>query len=415
MDTKINFLIIGGYSCGNFGDEIILRSLVQNISKTFEYPKIKILPFFSNKKFILHNLEEVFTAEPIQLFRAIDQSDVVIFGGGGVIQELSKRKSILRGVIKNLEIALMLDKKCILLGVGAGPINTQHAKKLTKFYLDRVNLITTRDKKSYDFLRDIGVKNKKLYITSDLSFCLDIPKNKIVTGTDINKNSKVGISIINLYRNKLLNKDEYDRFRDTFVDFCRWVIDECKVDLYLFPFQIGHEGDLVECEYLRERINSNKVVIVDTANLYNFLSSFNKMDYFVAMRYHSVLLSIIFKKPFMAISYHPKVISMMEENSLSQYLIRTDDSIIRYQKVFNLVIKNLEQFSNNLREILVQEKKKANSNFVYLANLIDKLKTTENKTSFFKYNFRCIYFFILIVEYYMHRLKKFLKRRFFEK
>ena len=69
--------------------------------------------------------------------------------------------------------------KVMLYSNGIGPLERKGNIKKTKKILDKVDLITLRDERSYKTLHEIGIENKNVKVTADPALDLDIADEKL--------------------------------------------------------------------------------------------------------------------------------------------------------------------------------------------------------------------------------------------
>ncbi|MEM3426932.1 MAG: hypothetical protein QW212_01540 [Nitrososphaerales archaeon] len=82
--------LCGYYGFGNLGDELLLLRVFRDIRRMF--PKVKVFAWSADEKVSLGLLGEdgvtcVSRFEPQETVRAVRDSDVVVTGGGGLMNE----------------------------------------------------------------------------------------------------------------------------------------------------------------------------------------------------------------------------------------------------------------------------------------------------------------------------------------
>jgi polysaccharide pyruvyl transferase CsaB len=134
-------LLIGYYGYGNLGDEILMEESV-DILRSLGFKKIDVLyprPM-NNKRFT-----PVKKMNPFYIILSILKSDVVFFGGGGILQDETSFRSFAYYSLIALTASL-LGKKVIFLGNSFGPVRKKLSKNLLR--------IIARSKKVVFFPRD---------------------------------------------------------------------------------------------------------------------------------------------------------------------------------------------------------------------------------------------------------------------
>ena len=111
----------------------------------------------------------------LKFFGALKNSDVLVSGGGSLLQDVTSLKSLIYylGIIY---AALFMRKKVVIFAQGIGPINSSAGKFLTKLALRHAEKISVRDKKSQELLKSWGITSE---LVKDPILELNLPiKNK---------------------------------------------------------------------------------------------------------------------------------------------------------------------------------------------------------------------------------------------
>ena len=160
MTKKI--CISGYYGFDNFGDEVILSTLVENLKKFKKPPQITV--FSSNPKKTAKELgiESAHSFNLKDILINLAKCDYLISGGGSLLQDVTSKKSLIYylGIIT---LSQILGKKTIIFAQGLGPIKNKFLKKLTAKTLKKVKYITVRDEKSIELLNSWGIKAERCY------------------------------------------------------------------------------------------------------------------------------------------------------------------------------------------------------------------------------------------------------------
>ena len=163
--------VVSGYiGFDNFGDEAIARVLTQNL-KQRGANKITLISSNPKKTAKLYGVESV---GMFGFLKPIINCDVLISGGGSLLQDVTSLKSLIYylGIIMT---ALFFRKKVIIFAQGFTPFRTKIGKLLTKFVLKRCHKITVRDKKSQELLSGMGIDST---LVSDPVFGINVPQKE---------------------------------------------------------------------------------------------------------------------------------------------------------------------------------------------------------------------------------------------
>jgi len=175
MTRPSSVLVSGYYGCGNAGDEAVLAGLVEGFRRSDPAVELTVLSGDPRATESEHGVRAV----PRGLgsaWRHARASDLLISGGGGLLQDTTSWRSPLYylGVIK-LAQAAGIPVAC--LGQGIGPLRRRFVRFLARRVLSRVQLITVRDRRSSEALRELGLA-RHVEITADLAFLLPSPSRE---------------------------------------------------------------------------------------------------------------------------------------------------------------------------------------------------------------------------------------------
>ena len=160
--------IVSGYiGFDNFGDEAIAHVLTEKLKKEGAE---KITLISSNPERTKRN-HGVNSCPMLKFFDSLKEADVLISGGGSLLQDVTSLKSLIYylGVIY---AALFLRKKVIIFSQGIGPIRSIFGQILTRIALMNCSEISVRDKKSQELLNKWGIKSE---LVKDPIFSLELP------------------------------------------------------------------------------------------------------------------------------------------------------------------------------------------------------------------------------------------------
>ncbi|MBP5094092.1 MAG: polysaccharide pyruvyl transferase CsaB [Abditibacteriota bacterium] len=160
MSRKI--LLSGYYGFGNAGDEAVLSGILSSLSEALD-GDITVLS--SNPAYTLehHNVSAVHRYK--QLLPAVAGCDLLISGGGSLLQDATSKRSIYY-YLAVLRLAQIMGKKTMIYAQGIGPVNSNAARKATAKAINKADAVTVRDTESAELLREIGV-TKDITVVGD--------------------------------------------------------------------------------------------------------------------------------------------------------------------------------------------------------------------------------------------------------
>ena len=152
----MKILLSGYYGFDNAGDDAVLFAIVQALREMVKDGKITVLSNQPEKTAKEFGVNAVNRWGKKEIFRAVRNCDVLISGGGSLLQDVTSKNGILYylGIIK---LAQMLGKKVMVYAQGIGPIREPRNRKLTAKILYKVQAITVRDFESRTEPLEMGV------------------------------------------------------------------------------------------------------------------------------------------------------------------------------------------------------------------------------------------------------------------
>ena len=132
------YLISGYIGFDNFGDEAIASVLVSNLKKNGA-EKITVLSSNPEKTARLYDVN---SEHFLKFFKPILETDVLISGGGSLLQDITSLKSLLY-YLAIILFAQAMNKRVIIFAQGFTPFRTKIGEFFTKFVLKRCSKISS--------------------------------------------------------------------------------------------------------------------------------------------------------------------------------------------------------------------------------------------------------------------------------
>lgn len=167
-------VISGYYGYGNVGDEIVLESLVHWLRESNLASDIVVLSADPYRTSARLDVRSVHRYNPFRVMTALVHCDLLLSGGGSLIQDLTSVRSSLY-YLGILAAATLLRRKVAVAGQGIGPIRSGLVRKLTQIVLSGVDYISLRDQGSVEYLSNIGVPQSQIRLGADLAFLQSSP------------------------------------------------------------------------------------------------------------------------------------------------------------------------------------------------------------------------------------------------
>ena len=274
--------VISGYiGFDNFGDEAICGILTRHL-KEIGAEKITVISADPEKTSRLYGVKSV----PIlEFFRPVIEADVLISGGGSLLQDITSLKSLLY-YIAVIMAGIAFDKKVYIFAQGFAPFRTKIGRFLTKIILKRCSKITVRDINSQKMLEDMGIESE---VISDPVFA---------ENTDNTEHSGIGVQL-----------RSFPTVTEEFLKGLASAISEKfkGEKIKLFSFQDSSDWPVIRkfAEYLTA--NGNLIEIYKDLSVAECINEVSKLEYLIAMRFHACLIAAKSGVKVLGINYDEKV------------------------------------------------------------------------------------------------------------
>lgn len=341
-------VISGFYGFHNIGDEAILLTLTQRLKAMNPNVDITVLsktPEETTEKFKVRAVDR---NNFFKVLKAILSCDVLLSGGGSLLQDYTSARSI-HYYLAILRMGLLFRKKVFLISNGIGPLVREKNRKRVAKILNKICHSTVRDENSKQLLLEIGVAPQKVSVSIDLVIGMEkVDKTRgkeILDGLDFihSERQKVAIAI----RQKDFRTEER---RTELVNLANQL--SSRYNVIFVPFYYKNDTKIVDD--LKDLVDENVYFIKKKYNSTEFMSLVQNMDLLVGSRLHSLIFALVAEVPFVGISYDPKI-----EN----FLDMIDRTPICKMETFSseLILKEInhyfEDYAVKMNDVLVSKKR----------------------------------------------------------
>lgn len=150
-------VLSGYYGFGNLGDEAILAAIAQELVAELPEVEIEVLSGCPAATQRIYGLEACDRWRLSCIWRALRRADMLVQGGGGLIQDATSALSpaYYLGV---LLAAWLLGKPYVIFCQGVGPLQRWIWRRLTVFLFGGARLVIVRDQESAELLLRMGLR-----------------------------------------------------------------------------------------------------------------------------------------------------------------------------------------------------------------------------------------------------------------
>lgn len=211
-------------------------------------------------------------------------------------------------------IGKTLKKPLVIYGGSIPQYKNFLTRKWMAFLLNRITLITLREKKSLENLLSIGYNGDRAFVTADLAFLLN-PADKIesiMQSENINTNSLlIGITVtrykaITAYKS-LNTRESYKKHSILIANVLDFLVETKNAEVIFIPHSLGlekHLDDRILSEYIFDKCkNKERIkVIKNEYSAEELKALIGKCDFFIGERLHSVIGAMSMNVPSIVLS-----------------------------------------------------------------------------------------------------------------
>ena len=321
-----HLLLSGYYGYGNAGDEAVLAGLVAGFRAApsageMAAGELEIVALSGRpaETRAAHGIAAADRYKPGALLREIHRADLVLSGGGSLLQDVTSAHGIFYylGVVR---MAQILGRKTMFIAQGIGPLRLARSRRLVRSVADRLNAVTVRDPDSAALLRAIGVTRPPIEVTADPALLLGGPA-PAADGT-----ASFGVA--------LRPWSGQEGLAVHVADACLSVLSGRRA--LLLPMQPQTDKPVAE-QFARQwhqgdQVRNRATLCSLEKGLTPLLSNIAASELMIGMRLHALILAAAAGIPSVALSYDPKVDAFMQGSGQGDAvydLARSDPDVLQ--------------------------------------------------------------------------------------
>ena len=366
LSKQDEILVSGYYGFKNSGDDALLKSIIDDLKKYKESPNIVVLSANPRETSKTYRVKAVNRLSPFGILRHMKKADMLISGGGTLIQDRTSTKSLLY-YLTIIRMAKEHGLKVMLYSNGIGPLLKDSNKQYTKKVLNKVDLITLRDNESLQTLQSIGVNEPKIMVTADPALTLKIPDKsigkKILHEVKVPDRRLMGISV---RKWEGLGAD----FEKIIARICDRAAEE--YDLYPVFLPMQASKDMAISKSIMSKMKQKASIIENHQTVDDMLSVVGCMDFCIGMRLHTVMYSAINSVPVIGLVYDPKISSFMTNTGQTNCINVEELTEEKLYSILEETIRDYVKIKDSLKKSYTSLNKKAQLNGQLAVELYEK-------------------------------------------
>lgn len=269
-------LVCGYYGFANTGDEAICLAITQELKARGH--EVTVLSNNPEQTAKLYGVKAVKRMHPIQTPLAIMQSDLLLSGGGGLLQDKTSSRT-LTYYLGIIQFAKFFGKRVAVFNQSIGPLSDSGRTRVAAALQNSTNIV--RDTGSLALLESLGLK---VQLGGDPALLLKKPAAQTAQNQVL-----------------IAPREGQAAATDCLVELAKRLVQHGK-KVVVLGFQPGWDDD-----ELKAFEGIQNVTTQSTDNPYTALELIAQSEVVVGVRLHAVILAAAARVPFYGISYDPKV------------------------------------------------------------------------------------------------------------
>ncbi len=359
---RYDILLSGYYGFNNFGDDMVLKTIVNSVKEEMPDTEIAILTKHPRETSLNIGVDSRDRYNFFDVIKTIKQSRIYAYGGGTLLTDVTSRKSLLYYTF-TFKYAKHNGLKTAIIGNGVGPFIHKSSEAAAMGILSIADTVTLRDNDSYNLAKKASKNN--ISLTSDASL--------LYTPTEKGKNAKERF----IYKNSLAPKGyfilsvrEWKTAPKNYLAMIAQTADRMARQYSLTPLliPIQMEKDRAVTEQLKTLINAESIVLPDENNNVDTICSLiDDSAFTLSMRLHPLIYSYSAGVPLLGISYDEKIDAFFRQTNSKDCIKLSELSI---ELLFEKASSAYENKNPSTDQRIEEMKKASMGNITALTGLL---------------------------------------------
>ena len=303
-------LISGYYGFDNFGDEAILKMLLEKLKDC----DVTVLTADPRKTFDAYGVHTVYTFSLDHVLKELAYCDVLISGGGSLLQNETSNQSLwfYSSIIK---FAQLMRKQVVIFAQGIGPVKGWFSTGYVKKILKCSDYISVRDEKSLELLKKWKIDAN---LVCDPLYALETKP--------MDRTKKIGLQLRKFHT---LTDELFDK-----------IVEQVKIryhsrEIELISLQDENDAGISQVFINKLKHVDPKIKVKLLTGLSNeeIIKHLGELDCLIGMRFHACLVAMKYGVKTLPIAYDPKVTSLAEDAGIGY--LHMDSRKNNYEKAFD--------------------------------------------------------------------------------
>lgn len=301
-----SIVISGYYGFGNAGDEAMLTAMIEALTDVDPAVRVTVISGNPDDTRRRHGVAAVYRLNYPDIIRVIAKSDLLISGGGSLLQDVTSDRSLYY-YLSIMLLAKKLGKPVMLYAQGIGPVRGALARAATRHVGNTVDLITVRDEGSRAELADLGVHIPPIHVTADPVLALH-PVDKGIGRTILRKRGLEGTApLVGISAREW---KDWAHYKNVIAQTADRLVAENGARVVFLPMQWPDDGDVAR--RIAGRMRHSAAQLEEEYTTSELLSLVGNLDILIGIRLHALIFAAVMHVPMVGVSYDPKIDRFLE-------------------------------------------------------------------------------------------------------
>ena len=369
MKPQSTYFLYGYYGAGNFGDDILLRAVIENIllqdsSAEFlirNHGPVDYLSDFGDR-ITLTDIEKIHQHDGLaiikffHLLRAywswMGRASHLVVGGGTLIHDAPYLKSTFLLLCLAM-IARLRNRKVFGVGLGTKKITTRAGRTIVRLLIRFFHRLCLRDIDSLEVCRALSPQAKNLILTSDLAFSLAWPKAECDT--------VIGVTLVDYVFENGRNTDLVLSLAQSLSNFISKGHDIRFMILQKRSYAGGGDESVLQQVLDKipaaQRTRCRTIFLEPTQEAVQ--EAFNGLGLMLGMRFHALVFAALQGIPFAGLAHEPKIDAIAREFNMPFLSLARMDAV----SLTGIMEEGLRSRIDESR--IMQDQVMAKNNFIF--------------------------------------------------
>jgi polysaccharide pyruvyl transferase CsaB len=296
----VRVLLSGYYGFGNLGDEALLEVIVAQLHRRFPACTLEVLSNEADVTRERYRVEATPRWNMREVREAVRRADVVVSGGGGLLQSATSLRSVVyyAGILRE---AIRHHRRSMIFAQSIGPLDPL-GRFVVKSFCKGTSRATVRDARSAALLRDL-LPGTPVERTADPVFLYDLPAEDVDLAREGLGSEPYAVVSVRKTPSLRTGTPAIARAVDRLAE---------RHGIRVAFLPLGGASDAEVSTTIIRQCKSAPMLLPE-ATLARSAAILQGAEVVIGMRLHALILAARFAVPFAAIPYDPKVAALTED------------------------------------------------------------------------------------------------------